>query len=90
MFSEDSIDMFKNNDILGTSIYEGLYNDFKDIFDNQINPPTDTGYQMTDDVNLFWNQALKLHNNIVKDDKISDTYKDDLKAFGKTVFRVSD
>ena len=90
MFSEDSIDMFKNNDILGTSIYEGLYNDFKDIFDNQINPPTDTGYQMTDDVNLFWNQALKLHNNLVKDDKISDTYKDDLKVFGKTVFRVSD
>jgi len=56
-FKADNIDTFKENSIYDETLYDGLYDDFEDIFNNDIAPSSDTGYKLTDDRKLFWDSA---------------------------------
>lgn len=86
IFKEDSIDMFKNTNIYDTeTLYEGLYYDFKDVFDNDIKPSIDTGYKMVDDINTFWNAANKLQKTLT-----NDNIKECFKEFGTVAFHCND
>jgi hypothetical protein len=65
VFKEDSVDLFKSTGPFeDLTFYEGLYDDFKDIFDNNIHPSSDTGYKITDDVKLFWEAGMKLNKRL--------------------------
>jgi hypothetical protein len=65
VFKEDSVDLFKSTGPFeDLTFYEGLYDDFKDIFDNDIHPSSDTGYKITDDVKLFWEAGMKLNKRL--------------------------
>lgn len=86
IFKEDSIDMYKNTNIYDTeTLYDGLYYDFKDVFENDIKPSIDTGYKMVDDINTFWNAANKLQKTLT-----NDNIKECFKEFGTVAFHCND
>lgn len=80
-FKPSDIELYKKTVVFDT-LYDGVYQDFKDVFDEDINPSIDTGYKMTENVNLFWNSVAKLQQNLDENYKIKDCFQ----KFGETVF----
>lgn len=92
VFKEDSVDLFKSTGPFeDLTFYEGLYDDFKDIFDNDIHPSSDTGYKITDDVKLFWEAGMKLNKRLNDSQQLdNDSIKPAFQEFGKVALNCSD
>lgn len=84
-FKSDSIDLYKSTKIYD-SLYEGIYDDFVEVFDEVIKPSIDTGYKMTENIDLFWNSAINLQYGLENNQKIKECFQ----KFGQNVFHCDD
>lgn len=84
-FKPDSIDLYKSTKIYD-SLYEGIYDDFVEVFDEVIKPSIDTGYKMTENIDLFWNSAINLQYGLENNQKIKECFQ----KFGQNVFHCDD
>lgn len=88
LFTEDDMDLYKNTAIYDDeTLYEGIYYDFKSVFDEDIKPPFDTGYKMTDDPDVFWKAAVKLERDLIENE---EDIKKCFKEFGQIAFNCND
>lgn len=80
-FKQSDVNLYKQTKIFD-SLYDGVYQDFKEVFDEDINPSIDTGYKMTENVDLFWESVVKLQDGLNDNNDIKDCFQ----KFGETVF----
>lgn len=80
-FKRSDVNLYKKTELFDT-LYDGVYDDFKEVFDEDIKPSVDTGYKMTENVDLFWDSVVKLQEGLEDNSKIKDCFQ----KFGETVF----
>ena len=88
LFTDDDVNnLYKNTGIYeDETLYEGIYYDFKSVFDEDIKPPFDTGYKMAD-IDTFWKAAVKLEKDLIENE---GDIKKCFKEFGQIAFSCND